>query len=149
MPRGANRAGRLHCLLPPIPRIVSTMSRDHDNRSSLYDGQDDEPQDRRGSCRYPVADVPAVLGWWETPEARAERATSIVETENPSGSAQRPKLFDAETYSAIMARGPALRGGFHATASSRPPASPHHQNGRAAVPALSNGKASTAPAPKP
>jgi hypothetical protein len=124
------------------------MSRDYDNRSSMYDGQDDAPADRRGSCRYPVAEVPALLGWWETPESRQAQGSPVVDAEKAHSAVKRPKLFDAETYSAIMARGPALRGGF-ATAAARPAVRPAGLNRHAASPALAGGKAEPAHAAKP
>jgi hypothetical protein len=128
------------------------MSRDYDNRSSNYEGQEDDPQDRRGSCRYPVANVPAVLGWWETAEPREEHAVSVVETDTGLGSARHSssRQFDAATYSAIMSRGPALPGAFHGSLTTRPLSTAHrHQNGRASVPAVAGAKALAAPAAEP
>jgi hypothetical protein len=126
------------------------MSRDHDNRSSRYEEQEDGPQDRRGSCRYPVANVPAVLGWWELAESREAHAISVVETDIRPVSAGNAKQFDADTYSAIMSRGPALPGSFHGSLTTKPLGTVHHhKNGKSTVPAVANGKALAAPEAKP
>src|SRR5262245_39801061 len=96
-PRGATGAGRLHSLLGPESLDgLKTMGRDYENRNLPDDG----PPDRRGSCRYPVVDVPAVLAWWETSEDREEHSTSSGGAEKAPGAVQRTKPFDAETYSA-------------------------------------------------
>lgn len=107
------------------------MSRNHDNRSGSPNGFEDErPADRRASCRYSVDQVPAVLGWYDPNDVDdqppAPAPAPVVETaaEPPP---PPPKVFDTTTYSAIMARGPALRGGPQSPpppAAAKPPAQP-------------------------
>src|SRR3954449_9834278 len=55
------------------------------------------PPERRGSFRYTVSEIPAVLGWWEVPtpeEGTAERASEPV-------AASRPSI-----HAVLMGRGP-------------------------------------------
>lgn len=81
--------------------------------------QEDIPQERRGSYRYPVVDVPAMLGWWELPEQVADepstasdpgtRAGAFAGAGGAAGAATEPTI-----YSVLMARGPAFRKGTQA-----------------------------------
>jgi hypothetical protein len=71
--------------------------------------------ERRASCRYPVPELPALIGWWVEKGALMEPprlltpALALVEAELlPVPAAEtppRPKSFDSATYSAIMGRG--------------------------------------------
>jgi hypothetical protein len=74
-----------------------------------YVGDDGGGQERRGSCRYPVADVPVQLSWWETVEG--PRSTPASDAPVSRDETTRPKGAGAGTYAAMMARGPAFRRG--------------------------------------
>ncbi len=88
-------------------------------------GQGGSSQERRGSCRYPVAEVPALLSWWERPEP--------VEVEVPEtlGSGEEGTTAEPTIYSVLMARGPAFRKGSQAfrerTAVTRPESEGAHE----------------------
>jgi hypothetical protein len=111
------------------------MSSDNDGRAGRYG---DRPEDRRGSCRYPVREFPAQLGWWETPESRRAKPSPNAETKVEP--APRPKVFDASTYSAIMSRGAAFRGGRSHLAR-QPVVESVHLEGQAAVSTPTRGNA--------
>jgi hypothetical protein len=79
-------------------------------------GQEDNPQERRGSYRYPVADVLAMLGWWEQPEQVADEPSTASDPgtrahafAGAGGAATEPTI-----HSVLMARGPAFRKGTQA-----------------------------------
>ncbi len=120
--------------------------------STVQDSRQGNPNDpesgpeRRSSCRYSVDEVAAILSWYDDVE-------SLEETGEPGGdrlpavdSVSRLKVFDVNTYSAIMARGPVLRGSSPFLQGQKAVVRP----GSAAVPAAHPTPSSdSAPAPAP
>jgi hypothetical protein len=71
-----------------------------------------KPEERRASFRYPVGQVPALLGWWgsdetDVPEPSYDEAVEA-ESEPTQDVCTQAKTTGTTVYSAIMARGPAF-----------------------------------------